>query len=97
MNEFERRWQLGARAGREGAPELSEEAPFGFATRVVAEWQAHPEPSLIMLWQRLSLRILGVMALILIGLATYGALTTNGDNSLEPPVENAVADSFWML
>ena len=97
MNEFERRWQMGARAARAGAPDLSSAAPFGFATRVVAQWQKNPEPSLITLWQRLSLRVLGVMTLILIGLAAYGALTANGDNSLEPPVENAVADSFWLL
>jgi hypothetical protein len=97
MNEFERRWQLGARAARADAPNLSNEAPFGFATRVVAQWQKNPEPSLMALWQRLSLRVLGAMALIFISLAAYGALTASGDNSLEPPVENAVADSFWLL
>ena len=88
---------MGARAARAGAPDLSNAAPFGFATRVVAQWQKNPEPSLITLWQRLSLRVLGVMTLILISLAAYGALTVNGDNSIEPPVENAVADSVWFL
>ena len=97
MNEFERRWKLGARAAHAAAPHLSHEAPFGFATRVVAQWQKSPEPSLIALWQWLSLRVLGVMALVLLGLAAYGALTTSSDATLEPPVENAVADSFWML
>jgi hypothetical protein len=97
MNEFERRWQLGARAARADAPNLTNDAPFGFAARVVAQWQAHSELSLIALWQRLSLRVLAVMALIFLGLATYGALTANGENSLEPPVENAVADSVWFL
>ncbi|HEY3900381.1 MAG TPA: hypothetical protein VGM54_17360 [Chthoniobacter sp.] len=97
MNEFERRWQMGARASRGDAPNLSNEAPLGFATRVVAQWQAHPEPSLMALWQRLSLRVLGVMALIFLALAVYGAFTVSGDNSIEPPVENAVADSFWLL
>jgi hypothetical protein len=97
MNEFERRWQIGARAARADAPSLSNDAPFGFATRVVAQWLAHPEPSLIALWQRLSLRVLGVVALIFLGLAAYGALTVNGENPLQPPVENAVADSVWFL
>jgi hypothetical protein len=64
---------------------------------VVAQWQAHPEPSLIALWQRLSLRVLGVVALIFRVLAAYGALTVNGENPLEPPVENAVADSVGFL
>jgi hypothetical protein len=97
MNEFERRWKLGTRIARTDAPIVSDAAPFGFATRVVAEWQAHPEPSLIALWQRLSLRVLGVMVLIFLALVAYGAFTVSGDNSIEPPVENAVADSFWLL
>jgi hypothetical protein len=98
MNEFENRWQTGVKAARGAAPASSDdEAPLGFATRVVAHWQAQPEPPLAMIWQRLALRVLGAMALILISLAAYDAISMSGDSSLQPPVENAVADSAWLL
>ena len=97
MNEFEHRWKSGVEAARRTAPALSEEAPFGFATHVVAQWQADPEPSLVVLWQQLALRVLGAMVLVLLGVAAYGALSSDGESSLKPPVENAVADSFWLL
>ena len=98
MNEFDHRWQIGLKAARRAASAPSDEdAPLGFATRVVAQWQAHPEPSLALLWQRLALRVLGAMALILLTLAAYDALSMASDTSLQPPVENAVADSAWLL
>ena len=97
MNEFDRRWKLGLEAGRRFAPALSPEAPFGFATRVVAEWRAHPEAPLAILWQRLALRVLGAMALVLVGVAAYSVLSSSGDSPLHPPVENAVSDACWLL
>jgi hypothetical protein len=98
MNEFEERWQKGLAAVRRApAAAPSEEAPLGFATRVVAHWQSHPEPALALLWQRLALRVLGAMALVLLSLAAYDALSMGGDAPLPPPVENAVADSAWLL
>ena len=101
MNEFEERWKQGVKTARGAEPAstpapASDEAPFGFATRVVAQWQAHPEPPMSLLWQRLALRVLGAMALILISLAAYDAFSM-GNDSLQPPVENAVADSAWLL
>ena len=97
MNEFERRWKLAVGAARTGTSDPPDEAPFGFATRVIAQWPAKPELSLVTLWQRLAVRVLAVMTLILLGLAAYGALSTGGDPPFEPSVENAVADSFWLL
>lgn len=96
MNEFEDRWMKGAEAARRAKPATSDEAPFGFATRVVAQWQSQPEASLNLLWQGLAMRILGAMAIILLSLATYDAISM-GDNSVEPPVENAVGDSLGLL
>lgn len=99
MNEFEDRWKKGVHAARlaeSASAQPSDEAPFGFATRVVAQWQSQPEPSMSALWQRIALRVLGAMALILISLAAYDALSM-GNDSLQPPVENAVADSAWLL
>ena len=97
MNEFDHRWQRGVEAARRAESAPSDEAPFGFATRVVAQWQAHPEPSLALLWQRLAWRVLGAMALVLVTLAAYDALSMGSDAPLPPPVENAVADSAWLL
>jgi hypothetical protein len=98
MNDFESRWKMGAEAARRAGSSIpSEEAPLGFTTRVVAQWQAQPKVSLPALWQWLALRVLGVMALILLTLATYGALSWSSDASLSPPVENAVGDSLWLL
>jgi hypothetical protein len=64
---------------------------------VVAQWQAQPEASMVQLWQRIALRVLGAMAIILLSLAAYDAFSMGGDASLQPPVENAVADSAWLL
>ena len=98
MNEFERRWQMGVNSARGAASTPPDDAaPFGFATRVVADWQAQPDTSLAQLWQRIALRVLGAMAIILLSLAAYDALSVGGDSSLQPPVENAVADSTWLL
>jgi hypothetical protein len=98
MNEFEKRWQQGLDAAHRAAPaESDDEAPLGFATRVVAQWRAHPEPPLALLWHRLALRVLGAMALILISLAAYDVISMGNDASVQPPVENAVADSLWLL
>src|SRR5882724_11681539 len=97
MNEFEHRWKMGLEAARLAAAAQSDEAPLGFATRVIAHWQAQPEPPLALLWQRLALRVLGAMALVLLTLAAYGAFSLEGDAPLHPPVENAVADEVWFL
>ena len=97
MNEFERRWKLGINAARRARPSLPDEAPFGFAARVVAHWQARPEPPLAALWQALALRVLGAMALVLLGLAALGAISSSEDEFFHPSIENAVADSFWLL
>ena len=97
MNEFERRWKLGAEAARRGRPPLSDEAPFGFAARVVARWQAQPEPSLAVLWQRVALRVLGTMTLVLLILVTYGTISARNDEWARPEIENAVADSLSLL
>lgn len=99
MNEFENRWQQGVAAVRRAAGEFDDAAPLGFATRVVAQWQAmaSAELPLSLLWQRLALRVLGAMALIFLTLAAYEALFPDKDAPLQPHVENAVADSFWLL
>jgi hypothetical protein len=97
MNEFERRWKLGTAAARHGQPALSDEAPFGFAARVVARWQAQPEPSFAALWQALAWRVLGTMTLVLLILVTYGAISSPHDEWARPEIEDTVADSLVLL
>ncbi len=97
MNEFERRWKLGAAAVRGHERSPRDEAPFGFAARVAAQWQARPEPPLAALWQHLVLRVLGAMTLVLVILATYGTISSHDDEFARPEIESAVADSFALL
>ena len=97
MNEFERRWKLGAAAllGEDGA--LPAEAPFGFSARVVAQWQTPPTPSLTALWQSLVLRALGAVTLVLVILVTYGTFSSSHEEFARPELENAVAEALTLL
>lgn len=97
MNEFERRWKLGAEAARGSGDAPPAEAPFGFASRVVAHWQAQPEPSLAALWQSLALRALGAVTLALLILVTYGTVSSSREEFVRPEIESAVADSLTLL
>jgi len=42
------------------------------ATRVVARWRRNPRPLLAWLWQKLALRVLGAVLLVLVMLAAPG-------------------------
>jgi len=97
MNEFERRWKLGAEAARRDDDDSPGEAPVGFAARVVAHWQTQPGPSLATLWQSLVLRALGAVTLVLLILVTYGTFSSSHDELARPELESAVADSLVLL
>lgn len=97
MNEFERRWKLGAKALRGGDEAAPAEAPFGFSARVVAQWQAQPAPTLAALWQTFALRALGAVTLVLVILVTYGSLAASPEEFARPEIESAVADSLTFL
>lgn len=97
MNEFERRWKLGAEVVRGGDNEPPAEAPFGFAARVVAHWQTQPAPTLAALWQSLALRALGTVTLVLVILVTYGTFSSSHKEFARPEIESAVADSLTLL
>jgi hypothetical protein len=98
MNEFDQRWKMGI-AARETASEPFEQAPFGFTTRVVADWMktTRAEPSFAALWQALSVRFLGGLTLLLAALIAYEALTSPRPALLQPEIENAVADAVCFL
>ena len=96
MNEFERRWKLGAAAARGAADETEPQAPFGFATRVVAGWQSAPAPSLIVLWQWLAWRVLGGVVVALAALLAIDVALSTQDDPLTPEVGNTVSELFWL-
>jgi len=101
MNEFENRWQRGADAARRGTPAESPEAPLGFATRVVAQWQSRPALSLLSLWQGQTWRALKVAVALLVAALLFGAVV-DLEQPASPPlaapaVEDTVTDSICML
>ena len=65
MNTPDNVWKQLARAARQAPGNKSDEAPFGFAGRVVAQWRAgeQPRPSA---WELLSVRTLAFAALVMI-------------------------------
>ena len=96
MNEFERRWKIAAAATRLADNEPEPQAPFGFATRVVARWQAAPAPSLIQVWQRLAWRVLGGVAVALAAMLAIEVALSPQDDPLTPEVGNTVSEVFWL-
>ena len=95
MNEFERRWKIAAAAHRtDHEPEPL--APFGFATRVAARWQAAPALSLIQVWQRLAWRVLGGVAVALAAMLAIDVALSPQDDPLTPEVGNTVSEIFWL-
>ncbi len=97
MNEFDLRWKLGAEAARRAAAALPEDAPFGFATRVVAHWRAAGAPPLATLWQQFSLRVLGGVALAAALVAAVHLAFAADADSFTPDVAGTVSELFWML
>ena len=78
MNPFDSKhpWTRLVAAARLTPDDRSTEAPYGFATRVVALALA-PERELRSMWERLSLRALGVACLLAVAsvAANYSAFT----------------------
>lgn len=97
MNEFKRRWKLGAEMARDGEDASPVEAPFGFSARVVAQWQTQSAPTLAALWQSFVLRALGAVTVVLLILVTYGTVSSNHEEFTRPEIESAVADSLSLL
>ncbi|HYR59332.1 MAG TPA: hypothetical protein VEO95_11900 [Chthoniobacteraceae bacterium] len=96
MNDFERRWKLAAAAARRAHDDRPARAPFGFATRVVAQWQDAPAQSLAAVWQRLAWRVLGGVAAALAAMIAIDAAFSAPDDPLTPEVGNTVSELFWL-
>ncbi len=100
MNEFDQRWQRGAERARKSAPdEVAEAAPFGFAQRVVAKWHAGParEVSLERVWERFGWRTLAGATVVLLLCLSLEGFGSEESSPLQPGVEGAVAEVFWLL
>ena len=97
MKNFDERWKIAAAAARRATPETPAEMPLGFATRVVAQWRAQPASSLAWLWQKLALRALGAVLLVLVMLAALNFTDKTDRDGWRPEISDTVGESFWML
>jgi hypothetical protein len=102
MNEFERRWRIGAGAARRLPPEDPAQAPLGFATRTVAQWQSSPMPSVAQLWQWHAWRVFKVVLVLMMVALLMNAAVELGEwvspsPLAAPAVEDTVAEALWML
>lgn len=71
MNRLDANWRRLVKAARTAPRPEPTEAPYGFATRVIARWQESPAPSLLGVWEFLSLRVLAFgCAVMVVSLAT---------------------------
>jgi hypothetical protein len=78
-------WQRLASAARSAPDDRDPTAPLGFATRVAAlALSAPPRPSLSMVFERLSLRALGVACLLMLAsvAASYPAIARAFDDDV---------------
>lgn len=76
MNKLDSTWRRLVKAACTAPRPAAMEAPYGFATRVVARWQAAPVPSLLGVWEFLSLRVLafGCAAMVISLVTGYGVI-----------------------
>ncbi len=93
---FEQRWQRAAASARDAVAEACPELPFGFRTRVIAQWQAAPaEPweDLLAVFGGRALWI-GVAACIAAGLFVFADLYDSGIT--RPALEQNVSMEAWL-
>ena len=67
MSAEQQNWDKLVKLARQAPKDAEPEMPLGFATRVVANWpKTSASPSLEVIWEKLSLRFLGVAMAIMI-------------------------------
>lgn len=76
-------WLRLVSAARQARDERDTQAPFGFSTRVGALAFSLPKPTFATLCERLSLRALGVAALLFIACAALNLPTSSSSTSEE--------------
>jgi hypothetical protein len=96
MKNFDARWQACAARARQATPR-DEEAPFGFAARVVARGLRPQSPAPDSAWERLAMRLLAGAVGLLVICAVLEMPHLRNTQPLEPGVENTVAQLVWSL
>ena len=95
MHEPNDNWQRLARAARHAPAPAPPELPHGFATRVVARWQAGETFAAPSAWEWLSLRALGWVAAVMVASLCLN-LDVFGQDWTQPftMADNVVASLF---
>ena len=96
MKNFDTRWQACAARARQATPR-DEEAPFGFAARVVAQGLRPQSPAPDAAWERLAMRLLAGTVGLLVVCAVLEMPHLRNQQPLDPGVENTVAQLVWSL
>lgn len=96
MKGFDTRWQKAAAQARAAAGR-DDRAPFGFSTRLAARVVALPTQPTDLAWDRLALRaLIGAVSVLVLCWGLEGPHWRNS-RSLEPSIENTVAQLVWSL
>lgn len=96
MKDFDARWRACAARARQAAPG-DEDAPFGFAARVVALGCQPQKPAADATWERLAMRLLAGTVGLLVICALLEMPHLCNRHPLEPGIENTVAELVWSL
>jgi hypothetical protein len=79
------------------APPESADMPFGFATRVVAQWREQPREASFAMLEWLTVRGLAIAALILLGSAVIGYEAIAGVVTGETSMAGGLIESLLTL
>jgi hypothetical protein len=97
MSDFDQRWQACASRARE-VSRPDQEAPIGFATRVLAHAGALDETrSEAAVWQRLTLRSLGLVTAALLFCALAELPHWRNANPFETGIHHTIGQLVWAL
>jgi anti-sigma-K factor RskA len=98
MSDFKTNWQRCVARARENPPR-DETVPFGFASRVLSQRSetASSAASLEMAWQRLIWRCLIATAALLVICAVIEMPHFKPRPTMQPGIENTVAQLVWSL
>jgi hypothetical protein len=88
---------LAAKARASQDTQSDAEVPFGFATRVVAQWKTHPREVSVALLEWLTMRGLAVAVVILLGSAALSYDTLLGVFTGETALAGGWIDSLLTL
>jgi hypothetical protein len=96
MKDFDKKWQICVAKARQ-APARSESPPLGFATRVLGQKRSTMEKGFEVIWERLALRLLAGVAVVLMVCAVLDLPNLRAAPLLKPGIENTVCQLVWKL